>query len=67
MPKYQPGDDVEVKFDGIWSPGEVLQHKRGWVTAVINIDPAADYGAITPRLAPQQPVCVREDMVRHAS
>lgn len=66
MTKYQPGDDVIVDFDGIEHRGEVLEHRRGDVLCTITIDVFADYGPITPRMAPQSTVCVPEKRVRHA-
>lgn len=67
MTKFTGGDDVFVKFDGIESRGEVINHNRGWVTAIIEPDPEADYGSITARLAPRTTVCVPDKRVRHAS
>ena len=63
---FNAGDDVLVDFDGIEHPGEVLWQSRGWVVCVVQIDPDADYGRITPRLAPRSTVCVQEKRVRHA-
>lgn len=64
MTRYQAGDDVIVDFDGIEHRGSVISHGRGHVLATIVIDPLADYGSITPRLAPQSTVCVAEAKVR---
>lgn len=64
MTRYQPGDDVIVDFDGIEHRGSVISHNRGHVLATIVIDPVADYGSITPRLAPESTVCVAEAKVK---
>lgn len=60
---YKPGDDVVVEFDGIKHRGEVLTHSGPWVRCTIAIDPTADYGKITPSLAPRSTVCVRDKWV----
>lgn len=64
MPKFRTGDDVIVTFDGIDHAGEVERAEHGWVHCRIVIDTTGDYGSITPRLAPQSTVCVREGDVR---
>lgn len=63
MSDYQPGQDIRVRFDGLEHRGEVLHCERGWVTALVDIDPAGDYGSITARLAPRSVVCVRARFV----
>lgn len=63
---FHPGDDVIVEFDGMDHAGEVLWQSRGWVTCTVHIDSSADYGRITPQLAPRSTVCVQEKKVRHA-
>jgi len=62
--KWQPGDDVWVDFDGKEHRGEVVSSKRGYVVAIIEIDPVWDYGRMGPRLAPLSHVCVPESRVR---
>lgn len=64
--RYTPGTDVIVEFDGVEHRGEVLDHRHGWVTALMQVDPQADYGSGTNRLAPQQTVCVPDGRVRTA-
>lgn len=64
MTKYIAGQDVEVCFDGIWSRGEILWHRRGWCCATIIPDVTADYGGITPMLGPRSTVCVPDSDVR---
>lgn len=59
-----PGDDVTVTFDGINHPGSIERIENGWYHCRIAIDPEADYGKQTPRLAPQSTVCVRADNVQ---
>lgn len=63
MSNFQAGQDVTVNFDGVEYPGTVEKAERGWVTAIIQIDPAQDHGALTPRLSPQSIVCVPKDRV----
>lgn len=58
------GDDVIVTFDGIDHPAEIERIENGWCYCRIAIDPAADYGSLTPRLAPESTVCVRTKWVR---
>lgn len=60
--KYQPGDDVWVTFHGVRSRGEVLAlaGHSGYVLCRYMIDPTADYGGVSERLAPVSTVCVRE-------
>lgn len=65
MARFQPGDDVIVTFDGQDSPGEVIRSSSGWVMCNILVDPEADYGNITARMAPQSTVCVKEVDVRY--
>lgn len=67
MPKYKPGEDVIVEFDGHEHQGEVLRQSRGYVMCQIIIDPLCDYGAQTPRLDPVSTVLVPEKNVRHAA
>ena len=55
---------VTVTSDGHDHPGTIEHTARGWVHARITIDPELDYGAITPRLAPQTTVCVRDTHIR---
>lgn len=61
---WQPGDDVTVTFDGIDHPGTIERIENGWVHCRIVTDPDADYGALTPALAPHSTVCVRDKHVR---
>lgn len=62
-----PGDHVQVSFDGLEHQGVVERLVgKGWVRCRIRIDPEADYGSITSRLTPETVVCVRESEVRHA-
>lgn len=62
---YQPGDDVIVNFDGIEHAGEVERvEPHGFIRCRIAIESGGDYGNITPRLAPQSTVCVRNGDVR---
>ena len=53
-----------MEFDGIEHRGEVINHRRGNVLCTIAVDSDADYGSITPRLAPYSTVCVAEAKVR---
>lgn len=62
--KYTPGQDVTVRFDGIWHQGEILWHRRGWCGATIIPDTNADYGGLTPMLGPRSTVCVPDSDVR---
>lgn len=64
--RFQPGQDVIVDFDGVEHRGEVLNHRGGHVLATIVTDLLADYGGISPMLAPHQTVCVAEGKVRPA-
>ena len=64
MTKYEPGQDVIVEFQGIEHRGEVITHGRGHVLCTIVVNGDADYGSITPRLAPYSTVCVAESKVR---
>jgi hypothetical protein len=65
MTKYQPGDDIVLDFDGLEHNAEVLNHRNGWVTAMMRPDPQADYGSGTSRIDPTyQTVCVPEKRVR---
>ena len=64
MTDLKPDDTVTVTFDGHDHPGTIEHIARGWVHARITIDPELDYGAITPRLAPQTTVCVRDTHIR---
>jgi hypothetical protein len=64
--KFQAGEDVIVNFGDIDHPGEVIEHRGGYVMVRIIADPAADYGSITDRLDPEPTLCVRETRVRHA-
>lgn len=59
--KFQPGDDIIIDFDGIEHPAEVLDHRAGWILAMMRPDPLADYGSGTSRMDPtRQTVCVPE-------
>lgn len=60
----KPGDDVIVEFEGLEHRGHVEKVERGWVFCTIDIDPLADYGAITSRLSPRQTVAVKSTKVR---
>lgn len=60
----KPGDDIYVELDGLEFPGHVERVERGWVLATVHIDPEADLGSGTDRLAPHQSVCVSERRVR---
>lgn len=62
--KYQPGQDIIIEFDGIDHRGHVLEHRHGTIMALMQTDPAADYGSGTDRIAPHQTVCVAENRVR---
>jgi hypothetical protein len=62
--KYEAGQAVIVDFDGIEHRGEVISHRRGDVVATIELDLVADYGGITPMMAPHQTVCIPERKVR---
>jgi hypothetical protein len=62
--KYQPGQDIIIEFDGIDHRAHVIEHRHGTVMAVMQTDPAADYGSGTDRMAPQQTVCVAEHKVK---
>jgi len=64
---FHKGDDVLIDFDGLESPGRVISEMHGWVMAQIGIDPDADYGAISARLAPVSTVCVPATRVRHVN
>lgn len=58
-----PGDDATVTFDGIDHPAVIERIENGWAYCRLLIDPAADYGSITARLAPETTVCVRTKWV----
>ena len=60
----QPGDDVEVSFDGEICQGEVLQTHNGWILAKVLIDPDVDFGSVTSNLGPVSTVMVRDKDVR---
>lgn len=62
----KPGDDIFVNLDGEEFPGHVDRMERGWIFATVAIDPEADLGSGTERLAPHQSVCVPEARVRPA-
>lgn len=64
MTNYQPGQDITVTFDGIDHNAEIEKVENGWYHCRITIDPAGDYGSITPRLAPQSTVCVRANNIK---
>ena len=67
MTRYRPGDDVVVTFQGIEMRGTVISQgpASGYVMAtVINPDPEADMGSITPRFDPEPTVCVPASDVR---
>ena len=66
MTKYQPGDDVIIDFKGVNVPGEVIHESHGWVMALVDIDPEADWGSQGPQLDPQSTICVPDKRVRHA-
>ena len=66
MTKFKAGQDIIIEFDGINHRAEVIEHRRGTVMAVMETDPAADYGSGTDRMAPQQTVCVAEHKVKPA-
>ncbi len=55
---FQPGDDVIVDFDGCDHDGVIDRVHTEWAFCTIAIDPDADYGSGTERLAPHQTVCV---------
>jgi hypothetical protein len=61
---FKQGQDVLVDFDGEECRGEVVEQHRGWVLTRILIDPAADFGEATARLAPVSLAMVRENEVR---
>lgn len=60
------GDDIFVELDGVEFPGQVERSERGWTVATVAIDPEADLGSGTERLAPYQTVCVPDGRVRPA-
>ena len=66
MTKYQPGDDVIIQFKGVEVPGEVIHESHGWVMALVDIDPEADWGRQGPQLDPRSTICVPDKRVRHA-
>jgi hypothetical protein len=62
---YIAGQDIVVNFQGIEHQGHVENIERnGWIRCRIAIQPVADYGAITARMAPHSTVCVRASDVR---
>lgn len=52
------GDDVYVDFEGEVHYGHIDRIERGWVRAVIELDPELDYGSGTARMSPHQTVMV---------
>lgn len=58
------GQDVTVEFDGIEHLGRVEKIDHGWAICTIAIDPTADYGSGTERLAPHQTVAVQTTKVK---
>lgn len=60
----KPGDDVVVDFEGIDHLGHIDRIEKGWVRAVILVDPELDYGSGTERLSPCQTVMVPACRVR---
>lgn len=62
----KPQDDVIVEFDGEDLAGVVEKIEHGWARCTVAIDPLADYGSGTERLAPHQTVCVPLGRVRPA-
>lgn len=66
QPDYKPGQDIIVTFDGIEHQGHIERIDHGWIHCRIAIQEIADYGSITPRLAPHSTVCVRAAQVRAA-
>lgn len=61
---FAAGDDVTVEFDGIEHQGRIDKIDHGWAICTIAIDPSADYGSGTERLAPHQTVAVQTTRVR---
>lgn len=61
---FRRGQDVRVDVFGMHHRGHVLWHRRGWVGAVIEPDPLADYGAVGANMDPARTiVCVPEARV----
>ena len=58
------GDSVVVDFEGMDHLGRLDKLERGWAVCTVAIDPLADYGSGTERLAPHQTVCVPISRVR---
>lgn len=65
MTPLNTGDDIVVNFDGNECRGEVIRSEpSGYVLTRILVDPDADYGSITSRLAPISYAMVRRDEIR---
>jgi hypothetical protein len=65
MTPLNTGDDVVVDFDGNECRGEVVRAEpSGYVLTRILVDPDADYGSISARLAPISYAMVRRDEIR---
>jgi hypothetical protein len=66
--KFKPGDDVIVEdFKGVIGiRAEVIHESHGWVMAVADLDPEADWGSEGPRLDPRSTICVPVSRVRPA-
>lgn len=67
MSKFQPGDAVIVKFQGIDCSGEVITQSSitGYVMVHVTIpDVEVDFGSIGPWMDPQPTVCVPQSRVR---
>lgn len=58
MTEFYPGDDVLVDFEGEVHYGHVDRIERGWVRAIIELDPELDYGTRSASLSPHQVVMV---------
>ena len=54
----KPGDNAYVDFEGEVHLGHIDKIERGWVRAIIELDPLLDYGSGTERLSPHQTVMV---------
>ncbi len=64
MSRYQPGDDVIVDVWGLQLRGEIVRQARGWCTCIVETDPLADLGGVTPMIDPRATVCVPDARVR---
>ena len=56
---------MTVTFDGIDHPGIIEKAEAsGYYRCQIAIDPTADYGHITPRMAPHTTVAVKANNIK---